>query len=108
MYQCGQHLQFSGSLENDTQPDQQQLESLVTRLKAGHPDMCWATQCHIVHDNGDGIADAIWRGTAIAVIVRSFQSQMVTSAFIVEGENARNRLVAFNQATGNLEDQSAL
>ncbi len=52
VYQCGLHLRFPGYLEHDTQPEQQEPESLATCLKAGHPNMCWATQQCIVHDNG--------------------------------------------------------
>ncbi len=57
---------------------------------------------HIVPDNGESIAEAIWNGTAIAITDGSFQAQMGTSAFILEGENLRNHLVSVNQAPGQL------
>ncbi len=67
VYRRGQDLQFSGNFGHGQQPELGEPESLVMRFKESHPNMQWATMHHIVPDNGEGIAEAIQKGTEIAV-----------------------------------------
>jgi hypothetical protein len=60
-----------------------------------------------VDDNGLEIAKALIQGTAIAFSSGSFKDSQGTSAFIIEGDSKKGRLVGVNVIPGEPSSQSA-
>ncbi len=47
----------------------------------------WATEVHLVSDNGANITAATWNRMAIVVLDGSFKNQHGIAAFFIEGED---------------------
>jgi hypothetical protein len=102
-------LQLTGysEWERDQDADEQILTStLKQRISNGDEGWKWAVEKFAVTDGGRALADAIRLGHAIAVSDGSYKDELGMAAYVLEGENGTNRIVAVLKVPGLSADQS--
>jgi hypothetical protein len=80
------------------------LEDAIESLPSSQQ---WAFQHFKCTDNGLTIAEAIRQGTAIAVSDGSFKNELGTAAFVIEGKDQTNRILAGHLTPGPPLSQSS-
>jgi hypothetical protein len=86
---------------------QERPRTLDQRIQQSPEGMRWAVAKYAVADGGKTLAEAICKGTAIAVCDGSFKDELGMAAYVLEGETTANRIVVVLVTPGNAEDQSS-
>ncbi len=82
--------------------------NLLERCLVGDIDTRWAMETHVITDNGEEIALAIWRGKAIAMADGSYKNGHGTATYIIEGRPSRGRITSVNISPGYRSNHSSL
>jgi hypothetical protein len=85
------------NVEETPETLQERIEKLPTATK-------WALQHMEISDNGVAIADAIRRGSAIAVSDGGLKFGLGTAAFVLEGDTSQGRIRGVNEVPGPIRD----